>query len=76
VSPLVIFPKKGGKWRVCMEYREIKKTTRKYHFPLPFLDQVLDSIAGKRYSFIYGFSGYNQIKIAPKDQDKSTFTCP
>ncbi len=77
VSPLVIVPKKNGKWRVCVDYRELNKATLKDHFPLPFIDQVLDSLAGKKYfSFLDGFSGYNQIRIATEDQDKTTFTCP
>ena len=60
-----------------MEYRELNKETQKYHFPLPFIDQVLDTLAGKKlFSFLDGFSGYNQIQIAPEDQDKTTFTCP
>eukprot|EP00253_Pinus_taeda_P016213 PITA_16213 len=77
VSPLAIVPKKNGKWRVCVDYRELNKATLKYHFPLPFIDQVLDSLAGKKFfSFLDGFSGYNQIRIATEDQDKTTFTCP
>jgi hypothetical protein len=49
----------------------------KYHFPLPFIDQVLDTLAGKNFFFFLdGFSGYNQIQITPEDQDKTTFTCP
>jgi len=77
VSPLVIVPKKNGKWRVCIDYRELKKETLKYHFPLPFIDQVLDTLVGKRYfSFLDGFSGYNQIQVGHKDQDKNIFTCP
>lgn len=68
VLPLVIVPKKGGKWWVCVDYRALNSTTKKDHFPLPFVDQVLDYLAGKRYfSFLDGFSGYNQIQIAPKD---------
>ena len=60
VSPLVIVPKKNGKWRVCIDYRELNKATLKDHFPLPFIDQVLDTLAGKKYfSFLDGFSGYN-----------------
>lgn len=43
VSPLVIVPKKNGKWRVCVDYRELNVANNKYHFPLPFIDQVLDS---------------------------------
>eukprot|EP00253_Pinus_taeda_P007596 PITA_07596 len=77
VSPLVIVPKKNGKWRVCINYRELNKATLKDHFPLPFIDQVLDTLAGKKYfSFLDGFSGYNRIQVAPEDQDKTTFTCP
>lgn len=77
VSPLVLVPNKKGKWRICVDYRELNKTTLKYHFPLPFIDQVLDSLAGKKlFSFLDGFSGYNHIKIALGDQDKTTFTCP
>eukprot|EP00253_Pinus_taeda_P026227 PITA_26227 len=77
VSLLVIIPKKNGKWRVCVDYRALNKSTQKDHFPLPFIDQVLDSLSGKRFfSFLDGFSGYNQIKIAPQDQDKTTFTSP
>ena len=43
VSPLVIVPKKNGKWRVCVDYRALNKTTQNDHFPLSFIDQVLDS---------------------------------
>ena len=77
VSPLVLVPKKDGIWRICIDYRELNKATLKDYFPLPFIDQVLDTLAGKKYfSFLDGFSGYNQIQIAPEDQDKTTFTCP
>ena len=55
----------------------MNKATKKDHFPLPFIDQVLDTLAGKKYfSFLDGYSGYNQISIAPEDQDKTTFTYP
>ena len=62
VSPLVIVPNKGGKWRVCVDYMKFNKATKKDYFHLPFIDQVLDNLAGKKYfSFLDGFSGYNQI---------------
>ncbi len=77
LSPLVVVPKKNGKWRICVDYRELNKATQKDHFPLPFIDQALDTLAGKKFfSFRDGFSGYNQIQISPEDQDKTTFTCP
>ncbi|KAM6543139.1 hypothetical protein CsatB_007586 [Cannabis sativa] len=64
-------------WRVCMDYRKLNKATRKDHFPLPFIDQMLDRLAGKEfYCFLDGYSGYNQIAIALEDQEKTTFTCP
>ena len=67
VSPLVLAPKKNGKWRICVDYRELNKATKKDHFPLPFIDQVLDGLVGKKlFSFLDGFSGYNQIQICPK----------
>ncbi|KAL4363804.1 hypothetical protein GQ457_04G023680 [Hibiscus cannabinus] len=60
-----------------MDYRKLNKKTRKDHFPLPFIDQMLDIMAGKPfYCFLDGYSGYNQIAIAPDDQSKTTFTCP
>eukprot|EP00253_Pinus_taeda_P028534 PITA_28534 len=77
VSPLVVVPKKNGKWRICVDYKELNKATQKDHFPLPFINQVLDTYAGKKFFyFLDGFSGYNQIQITPEDQDKTTFTCP
>ncbi|KAL4342605.1 hypothetical protein GQ457_08G031620 [Hibiscus cannabinus] len=64
-------------WRVCMDYKKLNKATRKDHFPLPFIDQMLERLAGKQfYCFLDGYSGYNQIAIAPEDQSKTTFTCP
>jgi len=69
VSPLVLVPKKNGKWRICVDYRELNKATKKEHFPFPFIDQVLDGLAGKKFfSFLDGFSGYNQIWISPEEQ--------
>ena len=64
-------------WRICIDYRKLNKATRKDHFPLPFLDQMLDRLAGHEYYFFLdGYSGYNQITIAPEDLEKTTFTCP
>ncbi|GLU07084.1 hypothetical protein SLE2022_240580 [Rubroshorea leprosula] len=64
-------------WRVCIDYRKLNDATRKDHFPLPFIDQMLERLAGHAfYCFLDGYSGYNQIPIAPEDQEKTTFTCP
>ncbi|RDX84352.1 hypothetical protein CR513_34615, partial [Mucuna pruriens] len=65
-------------WRVCIDYRRLNQASRKDHFPfLPFIDQVLRKLAGKfHYCFLDGFLGYMKIHIAPKDQHKTSFTCP
>ncbi|KAI3732773.1 hypothetical protein L1987_63981 [Smallanthus sonchifolius] len=64
-------------WRVCIDYRKLNDATQKDHFPLSFIDQMLERLAGKMfYCFLDGFSGYFQISITPEDQEKTTFTCP
>nr|GEY05536.1 reverse transcriptase domain-containing protein [Tanacetum cinerariifolium] len=64
-------------WRVCIDYRKLNEATRKDHFPLSFMDQMLERLAGNEYyCFLDGFSGYFQIPIDLKDQVKTTFTCP
>ncbi|GJY33845.1 reverse transcriptase domain-containing protein [Tanacetum coccineum] len=64
-------------WRVCIDYRKLNEATRKDHFPLPFMDQMLERLAGNEYyCFLDGFSGYFQIPIDPHDQENTTFTCP
>ncbi|XP_041996713.1 uncharacterized protein LOC121746809 [Salvia splendens] len=64
-------------WKVCIDYRMLNAATRKYHFPLPFIDQMLYTLRGyDYYCFLDGYSGYNKIAIAPEDQHKSAFTCP
>ena len=56
-------------WRVCIDYRKLNTATRKDHYPLPFIDQMLDRLARhSHYCFLDGYSGYNQIAIAPEDQ--------
>nr|GEW98390.1 reverse transcriptase domain-containing protein [Tanacetum cinerariifolium] len=64
-------------WRVCIDYQNLNEATRKDHFPLPFMGQMLERLAGNEYyCCLDGFSGYFQIPIDPKDQEKTTFTCP
>nr|GEU35090.1 reverse transcriptase domain-containing protein [Tanacetum cinerariifolium] len=64
-------------WHVCIDYQKLNEATRKDHFPLPFMDQMLERLVRNQYyCFLNGFSGYFQIPIDPKDQEKTTFTCP
>nr|GFB26468.1 reverse transcriptase domain-containing protein [Tanacetum cinerariifolium] len=64
-------------WRVCIDYRKLNEATRKDHFPLPFMDHMLERLArNEYYCFLNGFSGYFQIPIDPRDQEKTMFTCP
>nr|GEX68062.1 reverse transcriptase domain-containing protein [Tanacetum cinerariifolium] len=66
-----------GGWRVCIDYHKLNEATRKDHFPLPFMDQMLERLAGNQYyCFLDRFCGYFQIPIDPKDQEKTKFTCP
>ncbi|GKC70506.1 reverse transcriptase domain-containing protein [Tanacetum coccineum] len=63
-------------WRVCIDYRKLNEATQKDHSPLPFTDQMLERLVGNEYyCFLDGFSGYFQIPIDSKDQEKTTFTC-
>ncbi|GKA97468.1 reverse transcriptase domain-containing protein [Tanacetum coccineum] len=63
-------------WRVCIDYRKLNNATRKDHFPLLFIDQMLERLSGHEYyCFLDRFSGYFQIPIAPEDQEKTIFTC-
>nr|GEU82588.1 reverse transcriptase domain-containing protein [Tanacetum cinerariifolium] len=64
-------------WRVCIDYHKLNEATAKDHFPLTFMDQMLERLAGNKYfCFLDGFSGYFQIPIDPTDQEKTTSTCP
>ncbi|KAG7578965.1 Ribonuclease H-like superfamily [Arabidopsis thaliana x Arabidopsis arenosa] len=63
--------------RMCIDYRKLNAASRKYHFPLPFIDQMLERLANHPYyCFLDGYSGFFQIPIHPNDQEKTTFTCP
>ncbi|RDX74331.1 hypothetical protein CR513_45934, partial [Mucuna pruriens] len=70
-----VVPKKSK--MIIMKNQHDELATRKDNFPLPFIDQVLEKLAGKsHYCFVDGFSGYMQIHIAPEDQHRPIFTCP
>ena len=59
---------------MCVDYRKLNAATVIDAFPLPFTDRVLDVVTSHEvYSFLDGFSGYNQIRMHPKDQEKMTF---
>ena len=64
-------------WRMCIDYRKLNKATRKDHFPLPVIDQLLERLANHSFfCYLDGYSGFFQIPIHPDDQEKTTFTCP
>ena len=75
ISSIVVVPKKNGKLRICQYFWKLNSVTRKDYFPLLFTDAILDGVAGHEYySFLDGFSGYNQVKIALEDRSLTTFT--
>ena len=74
VANIVPVPKKDGKVRMCVDYRDLNRASPKDDFPLPHIDVLVDNTAQhKVFSFMDGFSGYNQIKMAPEDMEKTTF---
>lgn len=75
VSPMVVQEKKQkGEIGICVDLRKLNDACVHDLFPTPFIDEVLENVGGQEaYSFTDGFSGYHQIKIAPKDRSKMTF---
>ena len=70
----VPIPKKDGKVRVCVNFRDLNKASPKDDFPLPHIDLLVDSTIGhSMLSFMDGFLGYNQILMALEDMEKTTF---
>jgi hypothetical protein len=63
-------------WWMCINYRKLNKATRKDHFQLPFIDEILERLANHSFCYLDGYSGYHQISIHLDDQSKTTFTCP
>ncbi|KAL3698611.1 hypothetical protein R1sor_012687 [Riccia sorocarpa] len=77
LSPIVIVPKKNGKLRLCVDYRKLNEFTIKDPYPIPFIDDILDKVAGREaYTFMDGYSGYNQVEISPEDRKKTVFITP
>jgi hypothetical protein len=61
---------------MCIDYRKLNKATKKDHFPLPFIDDMLERLENHTYfCFLDGYSGFMQIPIHSDDQHKTTFTC-
>ena len=74
VSLVVVTPNKDGRWRVCVDFKPLNAPTKNDPYAPPFIDQILDSIAGyERYNVRDNFSSYFQLKIALEDQNKTTF---
>ncbi len=74
LSPIVVIPKKNGKLKICIEFRKLNTTTKKDPYPLFFINEVLNTVAGyEAYSFLDGYSRYHQISIVLEDKYKTAF---
>jgi len=74
LANLVLVKKANGKWRMCVDFTDLNKACPKDSYPLPNIDALVDSASGcKMLSFLDAFSGYNQIKMHPRDESKMTF---
>ena len=74
LANVVHVPKKDDKVRACVDFRDLNKASPKDDFPLLHINMLVDSTAGhSMLSFMDGFSGYNQILMAPKDMEKTSF---
>ena len=77
VSQPVLVLKKNGTWRMCVDYTDLNKACPADPFALPRIDQIIDATVGcARLSFLDAYSGYHQIKMAVKDQEKKAFITP
>ena len=74
VANIVPMPKKDGKVRMCVDYQDLNRASPKDNFPLPHIDTLVNNTTKHSlFSFMDGFSSYNQIRMAPKDMEKTTF---
>lgn len=74
LANVVMVKKANGKWRMCVDFTDLNQACPKDSFPLPRIDQLVDSIVGhKLLTFMDAFSGYNQIQMAEEDQEKTAF---
>ena len=76
-SPVVLVKKKDGTTRFCVNYRKVNAVTRKDGYPLPRVDDTLDTLAGSKwFSTLDLISGYWQVEMSPQDQEKTAFCTP
>lgn len=62
---------------MCIDYWRLNQAARKDHFPLPFMDQMIERLSGQEFDyFLHGYSEYNQITVNSEDHEKTDFTCP
>ncbi|KAI3461303.1 hypothetical protein Pfo_017966 [Paulownia fortunei] len=74
LANVVLVPKSGGKWRLCIDFTDLNKACPKDPFPLPRIDRLVDSTSGcELLSFLDAYQGYNQIRLAPEDQEMTSF---
>ena len=77
LANIVPVKKKNGKIRICVDFRDLNKACPKDAFPLTNPDILLDNVVGhEMFSFMDGFSGYNQIRMTPEDEEKTAFYTP
>ena len=74
LANVVVVKKANEKWRMCVDFTDLNKACPKDSYPLPHINQLVDSMAGHRLlSFMDAFSGYNQIRMEETDQEKTSF---
>ena len=77
MAKLVSVRNKNGEIRLCVDFRNLNRNSKKDNYPLSKMEHILQRVTGaSRMSIIDGFSGYNQISVLPEDREKTTFTTP